>query len=254
MREQFQKLRDRLSEMTEQMQKLYNEIQKSHMDKKEQNKQMFLEHFDVSEGDKNLHTLYNTVTGENFSGESVLEIIMNYEEKSRRAVEDFCARLNICFGKEKHLLKEWSEKMQTVQKRMNAVIEQCIISFPKQAMKDTVEVLKKQSGMSCQELAQAILDKLKQKYDWVSWKWKFPGASSENRLNVVVSYSSSPEPVNRERVSQKVLGQMKVLLVPTAELLFRELRETVWCTPSRPKSWPAAPASVLSCTTVRSML
>ncbi|KAK7886589.1 hypothetical protein WMY93_026210 [Mugilogobius chulae] len=183
MKEQFQKVRDRLDVVSEQIQRINNEIKKSCMDAKyftveenithqfrlymeileeetpeyrEENKQMFLEHFDVSEGDKNLHTLYNAVTGENFSGESVLEIIMNYEEKSRRAVEDFCARLKhlFCVGLiallghaaldgygEEELLKEW----------------------------DCRKVVRDQSGLSCEELAQAILDKLKHKYDWVSW-------------------------------------------------------------------------------------
>ncbi|KAK7880509.1 hypothetical protein WMY93_032851 [Mugilogobius chulae] len=243
MKEQFQKVRDRLDEVSEQIQRINDEIKKSCMDSKYftgGNKEMFLEHFDVSEGDKNLHTLYNAVTGENFSGESVLEIIMNYEEKSRRAIEDFCARLKhlFCVGLiallghaaldgygEEELLKEWREKMQT----------DCIVNFPKLAEEDCRRIVRDKSDLSCQELAQAILNKLKQKYDWVSWfigqKEDFhylKGKSCfqvvlENRPNVVVSYSSSPEPVDRERVSQIVLGPRNVSVVPTAELLFREL-------------------------------
>ncbi|CDQ81329.1 unnamed protein product [Oncorhynchus mykiss] len=59
---------------------------------REVKKKLFMEHFVKTGGDKNLHTLYSAVTGDNFSGESVLEITLNYEEKSRRAMEDFCAR------------------------------------------------------------------------------------------------------------------------------------------------------------------
>ncbi|CDQ69672.1 unnamed protein product [Oncorhynchus mykiss] len=67
---------------------------------REVKKKLFMEHFVKTGCDKNLHTLYSAVTGDNFSGESVLEITLNYEEKSRRAMEDFCARLKnlFCIG------------------------------------------------------------------------------------------------------------------------------------------------------------
>ncbi|XP_072316693.1 rapunzel 4 [Eucyclogobius newberryi] len=288
MKEQFKKVRERLEVVSEQMQRINDEIKKSGVDAayfsveenitnqfrkymdilnakpkfREVKKKLFLEHFAKTGGDKNLQTLYNAVTGDNFSGESVLEITMNYEEKSRRTMEDFCARMKKLFcvgliallghaalkdyGEEEQLLQEWNQKMQTVQKRMNAVIEDCIVSFPKLAEQDSCRVVRDQPGLSCQQLAQAILDKLKQRYDWVFWsvrvfrspsgllakkrefhcptgKSRFQVPSSEDRLNVVVSYSSSSEPVDRARVSELVLGQKKVSVVSTAELLFREL-------------------------------
>ncbi|CAG13345.1 unnamed protein product [Tetraodon nigroviridis] len=64
---------------------------------KEVRKNEFLKHFSLPGGDRNLHTLYDAVTGDNFSGESVLETILNYEEKSRRPVEEFCAMLKKLF-------------------------------------------------------------------------------------------------------------------------------------------------------------
>ncbi|XP_033837234.1 rapunzel 4 [Periophthalmus magnuspinnatus] len=288
MKEQFQKVRERLEVVSEQIQRINDEIKRSGVDAayfsveenitnqfrkymdilnakpkfREVKKKLFLEHFAKTGGDKNLHILYNAVTGDNFSGEPVLEIIMNYEEKNRRVMEVFCARMKKLFcigliallghaalkdyGEEEQLLQEWNEKMQTVQKRMNAVIEDCILSFPKLAEQDSRRVVRDQQGLSCQQLAQAILDKLKQRYDWVSWsvrvfrspkgllarkrdfhcstgKNRFQVPSSEDSLNVVVSYSSSPEPVDSGHVSQIIQGQKKVSVVPTAELLFREL-------------------------------
>ncbi|CAG13344.1 unnamed protein product [Tetraodon nigroviridis] len=148
-------------------------------------KNEFLEHFSLTGGDINLHSLYDAVTGNNISGESVLEITLNYEEKSRRPVEEFCAMLKKLFcigllallghaalvgkGEEEALLKEWGEKMKVVQKKMNAVIENCIVSFPKQAEEDSQKIVTKNSGCTNQELADALLEKLKDKYDWVSW-------------------------------------------------------------------------------------
>ncbi|XP_040899435.1 protein rapunzel-like isoform X3 [Toxotes jaculatrix] len=175
MKEQFQKVRERLEVVSEEIQRINDEIKKSGMDAmyfsveenitnqfrkymdilnakpkvREVKKKLFLDHFARTGGDKNLYTLYNAVTGDNFSGEPVLEITLNYEEKSRRAMEEFCARLKklFCIGliallghaalkgydEEDALLKDWSEKMNTVQAKMNTVIEDCIVSFPTQA-------------------------------------------------------------------------------------------------------------------------
>ncbi|KAJ8386522.1 hypothetical protein AAFF_G00169920 [Aldrovandia affinis] len=126
MKEQFQKVRERLEVVSEELRRIDQEIRKSGADAayfaveenlsnqfrkfmdvlnakpkfREVKKKLFLDHFAKTGGDKNLHTLYSAVTGDNFSGESVLEITLNYEEKSRRAVEDFCARLKnlLCLG------------------------------------------------------------------------------------------------------------------------------------------------------------
>ncbi|XP_030605288.1 rapunzel 4 [Archocentrus centrarchus] len=288
MKEQFQKVRDRLEVVSEELQRINDEIKKSGVDAtyfpveenitnqfrkymdilnakpkfREVKKKLFLEHFAKTGGDKNLHTLYNVVMGENFSGESVLEIILNYEEKSRRAMEDFCARLKklFCIGliallghaalkgydEEDDLLKDWSEKMKAVQGRMNAVIEDCIVSFPKQAEEDSRRLVRDQPNLTNQQLADAIIEQLKKKYDWVGWsvrifrspsglfankkdfhcstgKSRFQVPSSDEKLNVWVSYSSSPEPVDKSHIQQLIQSQKKLAVVGVAEFLFEKL-------------------------------
>ncbi|XP_062278787.1 protein rapunzel-like isoform X2 [Scomber scombrus] len=288
MKEQFQKVRERLEVVSEEIQRINDEIKKSGVDAayfsveenitnqfrkymdilnakpkfREVKKKLFLEHFAKTGGDKNLNTLYNAVTGDNFSGESVLEITLNYEEKSRRAMEDFCARLKKLFcigliallghaalkeyGEEEELLKDWGEKMKAVQVKMNAVIEDCIVSFPKQAELESRRLVRDQADLSNQQLADALIEKLKKKYDWVGWsvrvfrspsglftnkkdfhcptgKSRFHVSSSDEKLNVVVSYSSSSEPVDKNHIQQLIDSQKKVTVVSVAELLFEQL-------------------------------
>lgn len=288
MKEQFQKVRERLEVVSEEIERINDEIKKSGLDAvyfpveenitnqfrkymdilnakpkfKEVKKKLFLEHFAKTGGDKNLNTLYNSVTGDNFSGESVLDITLNYEEKSRRPVEDFCARLKklFCIGliallghaalkgydEEDVLLKDWGEKMNVVQEKMNAVIEDCIVSFPTQAKQDCHRLVRDKSNLSNQELAETIVEKLKKKYDWVGWsvrvfrspsglfankkechcptgKSRFQVPSSDEKLNVWVSYSSSAEPVDKSHVQQLIQSQKKVSVVSVAELLFEKL-------------------------------
>ncbi|XP_026172530.1 rapunzel 4 [Mastacembelus armatus] len=288
MKEQFQKVRERLEVVSEELQKINDEIKKSGVDIayfsveenitnqfrkymdilsakpkfREVKKKLFLEHFAKTGGDKNINTLYNVVTGNNFSGESVLEITLNYEEKSRRPVEDFCARLKrlFCIGliallghaalkeydEEEMLLKEWGEKMKTVQDQINTVIEDCVVSFPKQAELDSRRLVRDQSDLTSQQLADAIIEKLKKKYDWVGWsvrvfrsptgfftnkkdyhcstgKNRFQVSASDEKLNVWVSYSSSPEPIDKNHIQQLIQSQKKLTVVGVAELLFEKL-------------------------------
>lgn len=288
MKEQFQKVRDHLEVVSEEMQKINDEIKKSGLDAvyfpveenitnqfrkymdilnakpkfREVKKKLFLEHFSKTNGDKNLDTLFNAVTGENFSMESLLETTLNYEEKSRRPVEEYCAMLKQLFcigliallghaalkgyGEEEALLKEWGEKMKVVQEKMNAVIEDCIVSFPVQAEEDSRRIVRDNSGLTNRELADAILEKLKKKYDWVGWsvrvfrtpsgpfakkkdhhcptgKSRFQAPSSDEKLNVWISYSSSPEPLDKEQIQQLVQSQKKPSAVALAELLCEKL-------------------------------
>ncbi|KAK7158235.1 hypothetical protein R3I93_009442 [Phoxinus phoxinus] len=288
MKEQFQKVRERLKVVSEEVQQINQEIKKSGIDAtyfsveenltnqfrkfmdvlnakpkfRDVKKEMFLDHFKRTGGDKNLHTLYNAVTGDNFSGESVLEITLNYEQKSRRTVEDFCATLKklFCVGliallghaalkgddDEEKLLQDWSEKMNVVQSKMNVVIEDCINSFPSQAELDAKRIVRDQSDKSNQQLADMLVEHLKKKYDWVCWsvrifnsptclftrmkdfhgltgKSRFQVPASDDKLNVVVSYSASPEPVDKAQIQSLVLEQKKVTMTPMAELLFKTI-------------------------------
>ncbi|XP_034553425.1 rapunzel 4 [Notolabrus celidotus] len=288
MKEQFQRVRERLEVVSEEIRRINDEIKKSGLDAvyfpveenisnqfrkymdilnakpkfREVKKKLFLDHFGKTGGDKNLQTLYNSVTGDNFSGESVLEITLNYEEKSRRPVEDFCARLKklFCIGliallghaalkgydEEDALLKEWGEKMKVVQEKMNVVIEDCIESFPKQAEMDSRRLVRDHPELTNQQLADTIIEKLKKKYDWVGWsvrvfrspsgllnkkktfhcptgKTRFQVPSSDEKLNVLVSYSSSPEPVDRNQIQQVIQSQKRLSVVSLAETLFENL-------------------------------
>lgn len=288
MKEQFQKVRERLEVVSEELQRINDEIKKSGADAayfsveenitnqfrkymdilnakpkfREVKKKLFMEHFVKTGGDKNLHTLYSAVTGDNFSGESVLEITLNYEEKSRRAMEDFCARLKnlFCIGlialmgytalkgcdDEEKLLSEWGENMKVVQGKMNSVIEDCIISFPKQAEIDSRRLVRDNSNLTNQQLADAIVAKLKNKFDWVRWsvrifssptglfankkdfhcptgKSRFQVPATDEKLIIMVSYSASPEPLNKPWIQQLIQSQKKLKVVGIAELLFEEL-------------------------------
>ncbi|XP_029360686.1 rapunzel 4 [Echeneis naucrates] len=288
MKEQFQKVRERLEVVSEEIQQINEEIKKSGVDAiyfsveenitnqfrkymdilnarakfRKSKKTQFLEHFEATGGDKNLNSLYNAVVGKSFTGESVLEIVLNYEEKSRRPLEDFCARLKklFCIGiiallgyaalkgydEEDKLLQEWGEKMKAVQEKINSVIEDCINSFPKQAMEDSRRLVRDQANLTNQQLADALIEKLKKKYDWVGWsvrvfkspsglfnrkkdyhcptgKSRFQVNSSDENLNVWVSYSSSPEPVNKDNIEEMIQNQKKLAVVDVAEFLFGNL-------------------------------
>ncbi|XP_029958810.1 rapunzel 4 [Salarias fasciatus] len=289
MKEQFQKVRDRLEVISEENRRINDEIKKSGVDAayfsveenitnqfrkymdilnakpkfREVKKKLFLEHFAKTGGDKNLNMLYNAVTGENFSGESILEITVNYEEKSRRPVEDFCARLKklFCVGliallghaalkgyedEDKALLEDWGQKMSAVQLRMDAAVQDCVQSFPKQAELDCRRLVRDRPDLTAQQLADALVHDLRRKYDWVSWsarvfrspsglfsskkdfhcptgKSRFRVPASDDKLNVWVSYSAAPAPVDRGAVQQLLQAQRKLAVVGVAEALFEAL-------------------------------
>nr|XP_055067216.1 protein rapunzel-like [Misgurnus anguillicaudatus]XP_055067217.1 protein rapunzel-like [Misgurnus anguillicaudatus] len=288
MTEQFQKVRDRLEAVSEEIQQINNEIKRSGIDDtyfsveenllnqfrkfmevlnakpkfREVRKKTFLEHFKKTGGDNNLHKLYNAVTGDNFSGESVLEITLNYEQKSRRPVEEFCAMLKQLFciglialvghaslegyGEEEKLLQEWGEKMKVVQSKMIVVIEDCINSFPTQAELDSKRIVRDHSDKSNQQLADMLIEHLKKKYDWVCWsvrvfnsptgiltskkdfhgltgKSRFQVPTSDEKLNVVISYSASPEPVRKDQIQNLISEQKKPAMTAMAEQLFEAI-------------------------------
>lgn len=47
--------------------------------------------------------------------------------------------------------------------------------------------------------------------------------ASDDKLNVVVSYSASPEPVDKARIQSLVSEQKKIVMTPIAELLFETM-------------------------------
>ncbi|KAI7806535.1 protein rapunzel-like [Triplophysa rosa] len=270
MQEQLQKLQDRLAAVSEESQQIIEELKKSqayhvyssvennlnnHFRKftdifkakdqaRESRKDMFMASFKRTGVKDNLNTLYDAVTGNNFSGESVLEITLNYEQKSRRAVEEFCAMLKNLFciglitllgytamegsGKEEDLRQDWGEKMKVVQSKMDEAIEECINSFPTQAELDAERIVRGRADKNNQQLADMLMDHLKKKYDWVCWsvrvfnsptglfanKKDFQGlmgnnqfvvSVSDEKLNVVISYSASPEPIDKALILTLIL-------------------------------------------------
>ncbi|XP_019719182.1 uncharacterized protein LOC109512121 [Hippocampus comes] len=64
---------------------------------KEKKKDKFIKYYENTEADLNLEALYNAVTGENTAGDPMLDTVVTTEQRSRRAVEDFCARLKKLF-------------------------------------------------------------------------------------------------------------------------------------------------------------
>ncbi|TRY94011.1 hypothetical protein DNTS_032825 [Danionella cerebrum] len=287
MTEQFQKVRDHLEVVSEQVQQINQEIKKSGMDAdyfsveenisnqfrkfmdvlnakpeyREVRKKPFLEYFNKTGGNRNLHTLYDAVTGNNFGGESILEITLNYEQKSRRGMEEFYAMLKklFCVGlitllgqaalkgdDEEKLLQEWIEKIKVVQSKIDVVIEDCINSFPTQAEQEAKRIVRDRSDKTNQQLADVMLEHLKKKYDWVCWsvrvfnpppqlfgnpkyfqgltgRSRFTVEDSNEKLNVVVSYSASPEPVDKPKIQSWLLEQKKLSVISVAERLFEAI-------------------------------
>ncbi|XP_045075158.1 uncharacterized protein LOC123488315 [Coregonus clupeaformis] len=151
------------------------------------NKKMekFLSHYKITDADLNLDALYNDVTGDNTSGRPTLEIVLDTEQRSRRAVEDFCARLKklIVVGiiavmgyaslKEgvvgDEMVKKWQECMKDVENRMKAAVDDCTENFANQAKMDMENQLREKPGSVDLDFTKSILDTLVKKYDWVSW-------------------------------------------------------------------------------------
>ncbi|XP_035285737.1 protein rapunzel-like [Anguilla anguilla] len=272
MKAQFQKVRERLEVVSEEIRRVDQEIRKSGADAayfsveenlsnqfrkfmdvlnakpkfREVKKEIFLEHFAKTGGDKNLHTLYGAVTGDNFSGESVLEITLNYHEKSRRAVEEFCARLKNLFclglialvgqaalkgtGEEEDVLKDWGERMRLMEEKMKAAVEVCKAGFAEQAKLDVGKRLKEWSAETPVDLASNVAKFLNRKYDWVSWLVRaytptrgcFGGLARggkdeavcggnhftfEGSVRVVVSYSPNPVGLDEGGLRRLIEGQ-----------------------------------------------
>ncbi|XP_033837476.1 rapunzel 3 [Periophthalmus magnuspinnatus] len=212
---------------------------------------LFLEHFSKSGGDKNLHVLYSAMMGTNLFGESVLELVDRYLAHNRRLLEDFCVRMKelFCLGliallghcaltqgpeEEEELIGEWSARMEEVEAKMKDTIASCIEAFPEQAKEDSQRFLQESEEEELQQVAEALLQALLKKYDWVSWSVRVIKCSSSayrswragehfhhitgdawfevppvRHLLLVVSYSSDPRPVPRQSIQELVEAQSR---------------------------------------------
>ncbi|KAG7216523.1 hypothetical protein INR49_002010 [Caranx melampygus] len=209
---------------------------------KEKKMEKFLSHYENTDGDLNLDALYNAVTGENTSGDPMLETVVTTEQRSRRAVEDFCARLKKLFvvgiiavmghaalkegavGEE--MVKKWQGRMEDVEKRMKAAVDDCTEHFAEQAKVDMEHLLQENPGTVDRDFTKSLLDSLVKKYDWVNWSirafgdrerifffnWlagkKYHGSGganwfdilTKNKIKVVVSFCVNPKPINKKSV------------------------------------------------------
>ncbi|XP_074540107.1 rapunzel 5 [Halichoeres trimaculatus] len=231
---------------------------------KEKKMEKFLSHYENTDGDLNLDGLYNSLTGENTSGDPMLETVVTVEQRSRRAVEDFCARLKKLFvvgiiavmghaalkegvvGEE--MVKKWKDRMEDVEKRMKAAVDECTEKFPDQAKIDMEHKLQDNSCAVNQEFTQTLLDSLVKKYDWVNWSirvfhhrekififnWlagkKCHGSGgtnwfdilTKNKIRVVVSFCVDPQPINKSQIQETIEGRkLKVDMMTLAVTLKR---------------------------------
>ncbi|XP_076594022.1 protein rapunzel-like isoform X1 [Chaetodon auriga] len=216
---------------------------------KEKKMEKFLSHYENTDGDLNLDALYNAVTGENTSGDPMLDTVVTTEQRSRRAVEDFCARLKKLFvvgiiavmghaalkegvvGEE--MVKKWQDRMEDVEKRMKAAVDDCTENFADQAKLDMEHILQESPSTVNQDFIKSLLDSLAKKYDWVNWSirafsdrerifffnWlagkKYHGSGganwfdilTKNKIKVVVSFCVNPKPINKSQILEQIEGQ-----------------------------------------------
>ncbi|XP_077432666.1 rapunzel 5 [Vanacampus margaritifer] len=152
---------------------------------KEKKKEKFIKYYENTEADLNLDALYNAVMGENTAGDPMLDTVVTTEQRSRRAVEDFCARLKKLFvvgliavmgyaalkegALETGLMTKWQERMVAVEKRMKAAVDHCTDTFVDQAKLDLEDVLKEEACAVSEDFTRSLLSALVKKYDWVKW-------------------------------------------------------------------------------------
>ncbi|XP_076006352.1 rapunzel 5 [Genypterus blacodes] len=154
-------------------------------DFKEKKKDKFLSHYENTDSDLNLDAIYNAVTGENTSGDPMLDTLVAIKQRDRRAVEDFCMRLKKLFvvgiiavmgyaalkkgvvGEE--MVKKWQDRMEDVEKRMKVAVDDCKENFADQAENDMKQRLQESPGTADIDFTKSLLDWLVKKYYWVNW-------------------------------------------------------------------------------------
>ncbi|XP_072909067.1 protein rapunzel-like [Hemitrygon akajei] len=225
LKNQFRKYMDILSTAPEYRQKM---------------KEEFLKHFDETKADQNLHSLYDGVMGyAGCFGKSILDTVMDCSKRNRRLMESLCAELKklFCVGvialvghaaitgnDAKALEVEWNEKLAQVEGRMKSMIDRCIYEFVEQAKMDVNGWVQHKGGRDNRECSAYVLNELQKKYNWVSWSvrvydpvhayanhcvtgWKYFHFFRHNGVNIVVSYTTNPSPVDEFRIRQLMKGK-----------------------------------------------
>ncbi|KAK9514246.1 hypothetical protein VZT92_027725 [Zoarces viviparus] len=231
---------------------------------KEKKMEKFLSHYENTDADLNLDALYNAVIGDCTAGDPMLQTVVATEQRSRRAVEDFCARLKKLFvvgiiavmghsalkegvvGEE--MVKRWQGRMDDVEKRMKAAVDDCTENFADQAKQDMEHLLQEKPGVVNLDFTKSLLGTLIKKYDWVNWSirafndkerifffnWlagkKCHGSGGANwfdiltksKIKVVVSFSVDPKPINKSQIQEQIEAQkMKGNMMDVAQVLNR---------------------------------
>uniref|UniRef100_A0A3P9D7M6 Rapunzel 5 n=1 Tax=Maylandia zebra TaxID=106582 RepID=A0A3P9D7M6_9CICH len=259
--QQFEMVNQKLEGIQDEIDKLALELQRTSMNKQNFDReaqmisqyekfQVFVNakpnHYESTDMDLNLDALYNSVTGENTSGDPMLETVVNTEQRSRRAVEDFCARLKKLFvvgiiavmgyaalkegGVGEEMVKKWQGRMEEVEKRMKAAVDDCTENFATQAKVDIEHLVQENPGTADLNFTNTILDALAKKYDWVNWSirafndrerifffnWlagkKYHGSGganwfdllTKNKIKIVVSFCVNPKPINKSQIQEKI--------------------------------------------------
>ncbi|XP_056300007.1 rapunzel 5 [Pseudoliparis swirei] len=216
---------------------------------KEKKMEKFLSHYENTDADLNLDALYNAVVGDSAAGDPLLESVVATEQRSRRPVEDFCARLKKLFvvgiiavmghsalkegavGEE--MVKKWQGRMEDVETRMKAAVDDCMDNFADQAKLDVELLLQENPGAVNRDFTKSLLDTLVKKYDWVNWSirafsdkerifffnWlagkKCHGSGGANwfdvltrsKIKVVVSFCVDPKPINKSQIQEHIEAQ-----------------------------------------------
>ncbi|KAJ3598554.1 hypothetical protein NHX12_002063 [Muraenolepis orangiensis] len=257
---------EREAQMLSQYEK-FQEFLKAKPEFKGKKKEKFLSHYENTGGDLNLDALYNAVTGQNIAGKLMLVTVVTGKARSRRAVEDFCACLKRLFlvgiiaimghaalkegAVDEEMMKKWQERMEDVETRMKAAVEDCTNNFAEQAKTDLEGELNSKTVSLETDFIESILESLIKKYDWISWsirvfqvkEWccifnclagkKFHGQSGgenifevmvNNKFMVVVSYCVEPLAIKRDYVLEQIEEQkLDRNMMNVAEVLSRNI-------------------------------
>ncbi|KAM4600423.1 rapunzel 6 [Polymixia lowei] len=187
-----------------------------------------------------------------------------------RMKELFCLGLIALLGhcalaeapdEEEDKIQDWNTKIEEVESRMKTIIKSCVEAFPEQAKIDAEHLLQEKEDCSLQDTAQELQEFLTRKYDWVNWSVRVINHSGStyrnwragehfhhvagqnwfevlqvNNINLVVSYSTSPQPVPRDCILQVMEGQAKKSNAQAAvEVLEKQLQGFVVHAVSRHK-------------------
>ncbi|XP_012737526.3 protein rapunzel isoform X1 [Fundulus heteroclitus] len=209
--QQFEQVNARLEGITEEINTIALEMMKSTMNKqnfdleanilsqydkfqdfvnakpeyRQTKKKKFLSHYENTNADLNMFSLYNSVKGDNISGDPIMDTVLATTKRDRRAVENFCALLKRLFVKGlivivahaalkegssgEEIVKMWKDRMEDVEKCMKDAVDECTKNFAEQAKTDMELLLQADTGTVNSEFVNKLLDSLSRKYDWVRW-------------------------------------------------------------------------------------